>query len=198
MNAPIQAVYQTLQNLYAVLVNPVDGTVYNAVTPGWEAYNSGHWSQYAVALTEYAGSGYYRAAYPIASPTVLSTDLIYVRAGGTPALGDPPATSIGQSQGVNVGAAGNSWQGGQNFAATVRSQQVGAVSGTPASPLLIPTNLTNGQLNAYAGRAIIMTSGTLIQQASFITAYDGGTFILTINGFPSGSTPANLDTFIII
>lgn len=198
MNAPIQAVYQTLQNLYAVLVNPVDGTVYNTVTPGWEAYNSGHWAQYAVVLTEYAGSGYYRAAYPIAVPTVLSTDLIYVRAGGSPALGDPPATSIGQSQGVNVGAAGNSWQGGQNFGIATETQEVGLISGTPASPLLLPTNLTNNQLNAYAGAAIIMTSGVLVKQRSFVTAYDGTSFILTINGFPSGGTPANGDSFILI
>lgn len=198
MNAPIQSLYQTGQNLYAILINPVDGTVYNTVTPGWEAYNAGHWASYAVPLTEYAGSGYYRASYPIVVPTVLSTEAIYVRAGGSPVLGDAPATNLGQSQGVNVGAAANSWQGGQNFGAAVGSQQIGAVFGTPPSPTLITTNLTSNQLNAYAGRAIIMTSGTLIQQASFITAYDGVLFTLTINGFPSGSTPANGDTFIII
>lgn len=198
MNAPIQALYQTAQHLYAILVSPVDGTVWNQNTQLWETYNSGHWSQYAVPLTEYSGSGYYRATYPIASPSVLSTDIIYAQAGGSPTLGDPPATSIYQSQGANVGAAGNSWQAAQNFASTTGSQQIGAVFGTPPSALLITTNLTSIQTNTYAGRAIIMTSGILIQQASFITAYNGSTFVLTINGFPSGSTPANGDTFVII
>lgn len=198
MNAPIQALYQTGQNLYVILVNQVDGTVYNVVTPGWEVYNSGHWAQYAVALTEYAGSGYYRGVYPIASPTALSTEVIYARAGGSPTLGDTPVNNLAQSQGVNIAAAGNSWQAGQNMAAAVGSQQVGAVFGTPPSPTLITTGLTSTHTDAYAGRAIIMTSGALIQQAAFITAYNGSTFVLTINGFPSGGTPANGDTFVII
>lgn len=198
MNAPIEALYQTGQNLYAVLISPVDGTVWNQNTQLFEAYNSGHWSQYAVPLTEYSGSGYYRAAYPIASPTVLSTDVIYLRAGGSPTLGDSPATNLEQSQGVNIGAAANSWQAGQNMGIALGTQQVGAISGTPSSPTLLPTNLTNSHLDAYAGRAIVMTSGALIQQASFVTAYDQTLFILTITGFPSGATPANSDTFIII
>lgn len=197
MNAPIQSIYQTDQNLYAILISPVDGTVWNEQNSAWEAYNSGHWSQYAVTLTEYTGSGYYRAAYPIASPSVLSTDLIYVRSGGSPALGDVPASNITQSQGVNVGAVGNFWQSGQNMAFALGSQQIGAISGTPSTPTNLPTNLTSTHLNAYAGRAIIMTNGLLIQQASFVTAYDGAAN-LTIQGFPSGATPASADAFIII
>lgn len=197
MNAPIQAIYQTGQNLYAVLVSPVDGTVYNTVSLTWEVYNPGHWPQYAVALTEYTGSGYYRAAYPIASPTVLSSEVIYLRAGGSPVLGDTPATAIGQSQGANVAAAGNSWVAGQNFAESVGSQQQGSISGSPISPTTWLTSLVNTQVGAYAGRAIIMTSGILIQQAAFILNYDGAG-VLTINGFPSGGTPANSDTFIIV
>lgn len=197
MNGPLQALYQTGQNLYAVLISPVDGTVWNENTQLWESYASGHWSQYAIVLTEYTGSGYYRAAYPIASPTVLSTDLFFARNGGSPALGDTAVIS-NQSQGVNIGAAGNSWQAGQNMAYAVGSQQFGAISGTPASATLLPTNLTRTQTDSYAGRAIIMVSGTVAQEAAFITAYDGTTKILTINGFPSGLTPANTDTFIII
>lgn len=197
MNAPIQAIWQSGQDLYAILISQVDGTVWNQNTQAWESYNSGHWSQYAVPLTEYTGSGYYRGAYPIASPSMLSSEIIYVRSGGSPSLSDVPATNLIQSQGVNVAAAGNSWQAGQNFAFTVGTQQIGAISGTPASPTLLPTDLTSDQLDAYAGRAIIMTSGILIQQASYITMYDGAGN-LTIQGFPSASTPANSDTFIII
>lgn len=198
MNAPLQALYQTGSNLYAVLFNPVDGTVWNNITQLWVTYSAGAWANYAVTLTEYPSSGYYRAAYPIATPTVLSSDVVFVRAGGSPAVGDSPVTSIFQSQGANVAAAGNSWQAGQNMAAAVGSQQVGAIFGTPPSALILTTNLTNTHDDAYAGRAVIMTSGLLIQQAAFITAYDGTLFTLTINGFPSGATPANGNTFIIV
>lgn len=198
MNGPLEAVYQTSQNLYAVLVSPVDGKVWNENTQLWENYNSGHWSQYAVVMTEYSGSGYYRASYPIASPAVLSTDLIFARNGGSPALGDTPVTQVYHSQGENVGAVGNSWTSAQNMTYALGSQQLGSILGTPSSPTVLPTNLTSTETDAYAGRAVIMTGGTLIQQASFITAYDGTLFTLTINGFPSGGTPANGDTFIII
>lgn len=198
MNAPIQAIYQSGQHLYAILINPVDGSVYNTVTPGWEAYNSGHWAQYAVTLTEYPSSGYFRGVYPITVPAVLSTDVIYAQNGGSPALGDTLVTGIYQSQGVNVGAVGNAWQSGQNMGLALGAQQVGAIFGTPVSGTILVTNLTNTQTDAYAGAALIMTSGALVQQRCLITAYDGSTFTLTTNGFPSGLIPANNDTFIIV
>lgn len=197
MNAPIQAVYTTGMNLYSVLISPVDGKVWNETGQAWENYNSGHWSQYAVVLTEYSESGYYRASYPISSPSVLSTDLIFARNGGSPALGDTPVTNIYQSQGENVGAVGNSWTSAQNMAFALGSQQIGAISGTPTSDVLFATNLSSLQIDTYAGRALIMTSGVFIQQAAYITAYDGAGN-LTINGLPSGGTPSNGDTFIII
>ncbi len=197
MNAPIQGLYSTGQNLYAVLISNVNGYVWNQQDSAWEAYDAGHWSQYAIAMTEYSGSGYYRVAYPIASPTILSTDLVFVRGGGSPALGDSPAAAPYQSQGVNVGAVGNSWQAGQNMGLALGTQQVGIVGASPTATV-ITTNLTNDEDDAYAGRAIIMTSGDLIQQASPITGYDGTTFDLTITGFPSGLTPTAADTFIII
>lgn len=197
MNAPIQALYATANNLYAVLISPIDGKVYNTTLPGYETYNSAHWGAYAVPLTEYAGSGYYRAAYPVASPTFLSTDIIFVQNGGSPTLGDPPATSIYQSQGVNIAAAGNSWTAGQNMALAVGTQQTGSINGTPSSLVLLPTNLVSTQIGTYAGRTLIMISGQFIQEASLITQYDGAGN-LTIVGLPSGGTPASGDLFIII
>lgn len=197
MNAPLQVVFQTAQTVYAVLINPVDGTVWNNVTPGWEAYNAGHWAQYAVVLTEYPSSGYYRAVYPIAAPTVLTTDLYFSQAGGSPTVGDPAITGIQQSQGVNVAAAGNSLQAGKNFAAVTGSEQIGAISGTPGSATLLPTNLISNAPGTYASSAIRMTSGLLAQQTAFITGYDGAGS-LTINGFPSGATPADGDSFVIL
>jgi hypothetical protein len=198
MNAPIEALYQVGATLYAVLVSQVNGQVWNQTGQAWENYNSGHWSDYAVPLTEYSGSGYYRAAYPISAPTFLSSETIFVQAGGSPTLGDPPATSIYQSQGANIAAVGNNWGSAQNMSFALGTQQLGAISGTPATPFALPTNLTSAETDTYAGRAIIMTSGMLAQQASFITAYNGSTFVLTIQGFPSGGTPANMDTFVII
>lgn len=197
MNAPLQVVFQTAQTVYAVLINPADGTVWNNVTPGWEAYNSGHWAQYAVALAEYPSSGYYRAAYPIASPTVLTTDLYFSQGGGSPALGDPAITGVQQSQGVNVAAAGNSFPAGQNFAAVTGSEQVGAISVGPSTSTVLATDLSSTTPGTYAGSAIRMTSGALKQQTAFITGYDGAGNV-TINGFPGGGIPANGDAFVIL
>lgn len=198
MNAPIQSIYQTGQTLYAILISPVNGFVWNQMNQVFESYNSGHWSQYAIVMAEYSGSGYYRAAYPIAAPSVLTTDVIYVQGGGSPTLGDTPAANLYQSQGSNIGAVGNLWQSAQNMSFALGSQQIGSILGTPSTAVLLPTNLTNVHSDAYAGRVVIMTSGALIQQASPITAYDGVLFTLTIVGFPSGSTPSNGDTFIVI
>lgn len=198
MNAPIEVVYQTGQTIYSILISEEDGAAWNETDQVWETYNSGHWAKYAVHLTEYTGSGYYRAAYPIAAPSFLTTDLLFAQSGGSPALGDTPVTAIYHSQGENVAAAANSWTAAHNMGAALRTQQVGAISGTPPDATTLPTNLTNSSADAYAGRAIIMTSGALIQQASFITEYDGTTFTLTTSGFPSGGTPVNGDEFIII
>ena len=196
MNAPISALYQSGQNLYSVSISQVTGYFFNTVTPAYEVYASGHWSQYATALVEFTSSGIYQAAYPISSPSQLSTEVIFVRAGGSPALGDQPLLSY-QSQGVNVATALNSWTSGQNFGTAVSTQQIGAISGTPSSSTALPTNLVSTKVDAYAGRSIIMTSGLLIQQAAYILSYDGAGN-LVINGFPSAATPASSDTFIIV
>ncbi len=199
MNAPIQAVYTVGQNLYAVIFGNVDGKAWNQTDQVWEAYASGHWAKYAVALVEYANSGYYRATYPVPAGSLsqLTTEVIFLRAGGTPTLGDTPATGLYQSQGSNVGAVGNAWQSAQNMGNALGAEQAGAISGTPGSATLLPTNLASTAADAYAGAAIILTSGALIQQRSFVTGYDGAGN-LQIQGFPSGGTPANGDLFILV
>lgn len=200
MNAPIQAVYQVTQNLYAVIFNNDDGKVWNQTSQLWETYSSVNWVNYAVPLTEYTGSGYYRAAYPIPANLLasLTTELIYARAGAFPALGDTPASNLFQSQGANVAAVGNLWQPAQNMAKALGTQQLGAIVGTPATPYLLTTDLTSTEIDTYAGRTVLMTSGALNQQASRITAFDPGLNTLTILGFPSGVAPADTDTFVII
>lgn len=198
INAKIQALYATGNTLYAVLIDPETSKFYNNMMGAWEAYNPAHWGVYAVPMAEAAGSGYYSAFYPIPpNSQVLSTDIIYAQAGVSPTLGDVVASNIYASQGVNIGAVGNSAQAGQSMGFALGTQQVGAVNGTPGSPTLIPTNLANAQVGAYAGRAFIMASGVLAQQASLITGYDGAGS-LTIVPLPSGGTPASGDVFVIV
>ena len=195
-NAPITALYTSGQNLYSVTISLSTGDFYNVLNSVFEVYNSGHWSQYATVLSEFASSGIYQGVYPIAAPSSLSTEVIFVRAGGSPTLGDQPLTYY-QSQGVNVAAAANSWTAGANFGAAVGTQQIGAVNSTPSSSTVLPTNLSSTAVDAYAGRSVIMISGLLIQQAAYILSYDGEGG-LTINGFPSGGTPASGDSFLIV
>src|ERR1035437_7064019 len=128
-NAPIESVYQVGQTLYAVAINPVDGTVWRFDTSVWESFSAGHWASYAIPLSEYSGSGYYRAAYPITTPTVLATEVIYVQAGGTPTLGDVPATALGHSQGANVAAIGQSVPSANMLALRTGPRERGCESG---------------------------------------------------------------------
>lgn len=197
MNAPLQAIYQTGQSLYAILINPVDGTVWNEMNTAWEAYNSGHWSQYAISLTEYSGSGYYRAAYPITVPVVLSTDLIYVQSGGSPTLGDVPASNLGQSQGVNVAAIGQSVNGANNLSTTTNLMLAGSVIAGTLTPSSFPTNLTSSVNAAYQGRTCFFATGELINQVGNIIAYDGTSFTITVGG-PYTAAPSIGDIFIIV
>lgn len=197
MNVPITATYTVGATLYAVITSPA-GTFWNTISQTFEAFNAGNWAQYAVPMAEYPGTSYYSAAYPTGIAGVLTSELLFAQAGGSPALSDAPAFTVIQSQGKNVGAVGNLWQSAQNMAFSLGTQQLGAIVGTPVSSLVLPTNLTSTELDAYAGRAVIMTSGALAQQGSRINAYDNVLFTLTIVGFPSGGTPANTDTFVII
>lgn len=197
MKPPIQALYQTGSSLYAVLFNPDDGTVWNQNSQAWEAYNSSHWSQYAVALTEYAGSGYYRVAYPIAAPTVLTSEVIYAQGGGSPTLGDSPVAGPGQSQGANLGAVANNSLVPPNLALTLSSMIVGTVVAGVLTPSSFPTNLSSTTNAAYQGRICLFTSGALVNQVGNIIAYDGTTFTLGIGG-PYTAAPSIGDTFIII
>lgn len=197
MNVPITATYTVGATLYAVVVSPA-GTFWNTGSLTLETFSAGSWSQYAVPMTEYPGTSYYSAAYPAGITGVLTSELLFSQAGGSPSLSDAPAFTVIQSQGKNVGSVGNLWQSAQNMAFALGTQQLGAIVGTPTSGVLLPTNLTSTQLDAYAGRAVVMTSGVLFQQGSRINAYDPSLFTLTIVGFPSGHSPANSDTFIII
>ncbi len=197
MNSPIQATYQTGQALYAVLFNPDNDTVWNENDSVWEAYNSGHWAQYAVVLAEYSGSSYYRASYPITSPTVLSTEIIYLQGGGSPTLGDTAISGPYQSQGANLGAVAGSFQAPLNLERTLDGMLQGSVIAGTLTPSAFPTDLTSTTNAAYQGRVCLFLTGALIKQVGNVIAYDGTSFTLTVGG-PYTAAPSIGDKFIII
>ncbi len=70
-----------------------------------------------------------------------------------------------------------------------------AITGT-LSTTQMTTDLTEITDDHYNGRTIIWTSGVLIDQATNITDYDGGTKMLTFTAVTEG--PSNTDDFIIV
>ena len=200
MTFPLQVLAQIGTNVYAIVRSVVGGVrkywnpTLNTGAGGWEVYNSAHWAQYAIALTEDAGSGYYAANYPANISGVLTTEAYYSTA-TTPTLGDAPIAPLSQSQGDNVASIG----GDATVAATLQqalfSEQMSAAAGVPTASV-IPTNLANAQVNAFAGRSIIFTSGAAFQCAGRIVGYNPVNGVLTLAA-PLAAVPAASDTFII-
>ena len=191
---PIEAIYQTGVNLYVVLHNP-NGQVWNTNSQAWEAYNSAHWSNYAISLTEQTGSGYYSAAMPSGIGAVLPTEVTYVQAGGSPTLGDAPAF-VGQSQGTNVAAVVGDVQAADNLEQSLSSEVPGAAATGTLSLTQATTNLTNANAGAYRGRALLWISGALAGIAALITDYATAGGLLTFTPVPVA--PSNGDKFIIV
>ena len=181
---------------YAVIHHP-DGRVWNltlnAGAGGWEAYNSGHWSQYAIALTEQAGSGYYSATYPAAIVDVLTTEVLYLNA--TPTLGDVPAGGT-QTQGVSLAAVFGDASVATKMQTSLASMVRGAVAAGTLTTTSFTTNLTNPSANAYRGRSVLFATGDLAGQGGVISEYDPLTGKLTVTGaFTEAPTVA--DVFVI-
>lgn len=196
MSLPIQVTHAPGANLYVIIRRP-DGMVANNQTEAWEAYNQGNWSQYAVALTEQGASGYYRADLPdwIAAD-VLTTECVYIRAGGAPAVGDAPPIAMGQSQGVNVHQIAGDGTAPQNLEKSLSVMARAAVAAGAATNQACPTTLADTTDDVYVGRLIVFTSGALIRQVANVTAYDGDTKRITYA--PLTGAPAQGDTFIIV
>ena len=194
MSNPIETGYITGRTIYVVI--HYNGQVWNTGTNLFENYNSAHWANYAISLNEQSGSGYYSASYPsqIAAGT-LSTEVIYQQTGGSPALGDT-IIGLGASQGVNMMQVAYDQNAVLNFQKSASTiVQATAVTGT-LSTTQMTTNLTVAVNDFYVGRIIIWTSGSLQNQATNITAYDGATKKLTFTAVTSA--PANNDTFVIV
>lgn len=198
---PIETLYITGSTMYVVIHGLVLGVAkvwnptLNAGLGAWDTFNGANWAQYAIAMTEDSGSGYFQAAYPTAIEGVLTTDVMYIQGGGSPTLGDTPLTST-RSQGNNVAAVAASVQAALNMGASTGSMQTGAFSGIPTASIL-PTALTSTTDDQYLGRVLIVTSGVAINQVQYITAYDGTTKTITLAS-PLVTAPVAADTFVII
>lgn len=201
-NLPLALLYTSGSTLYALVHGVVSGVekvwnpTLNTGAGGWENYNSAHWAQYAVALTEQTGSGYYSATYPANIDGVLTTEAVYVQGGGSPTLGDNPATGLLSSQGQNVTGVARESVAAENLREALVSEQKGLVAAGPTLSL-IPTDLESTQLGAYAGRSVLFTSGPANQVAARITGYNPTAGILTLAA-PLPVLPEEGDSFIIV
>ncbi len=199
----IQAVYQTGFNLYAVLHNPITGQVWNVGTSAFETFTSGNWANYAIALAEQTGSGYYSAPFPgaailAAAGAVLMTEAIYVRAGATPAIGDIPAMNLQQSQGVSVASILGNYTPLFNMLVALSTEEVLSVSSVPSSTQIIPTAIPSANADNYIGRALIFSpTGAAAGQAYRISGYDQSTGAFTLSA-PLLTTPAASDQFVVV
>ena len=194
---PVETTYSSGSTLYAV-IHHTDGRVWNDITELWEAFDDSKWVQYSIPLTEQGASGYYRAAYPAGAAGVLTTEVVYNQAGGSPGTVDAPATGVGQSQGVDVAAIKTNVVSASNLEQSLSSMIQGAVTAIGTSTASkIYTDLSDAAANVYQGRIIIFTSGVLIRQVANILSYDETDNFLTVAG-PFTAAPALADTFIIV
>lgn len=193
MSALIEESYQTGQTLYAVVRSA--GQIWNTNTLAFENYASGHWTQYAIAMTEQVPTQYYSASYPSQITGVLTTECVYVQSGVSPATTDQ-MIGQGQSQGANILSISGSVQAALNLLASLLTIINGAVTSGTLSTTQMSTNLGSATNNYLNGRVIIWTSGVLLGQAAAITAYNGTTKVLTFTGVTNA--PSAADTFIII
>lgn len=196
MRFPIETVNQSGLSLYVVIHNP-DGRVWNTTLNSgagdWQVYNSGNWAQYAIALVEQSGSGYYKATYPAGIGAVLTTEVIYANA--SPTLGDAPQ-GVAQSQGSNIAAVDGDADAQTSLQRSLASMVRGKVIAGTLTAKAFSTDVVNANSNAFAGRALYFATGTLAGQGSTITGYNTSTGVITLSG-PFTGAPAVNDTFVI-
>lgn len=200
---PIETSGPTGLSLYAIIINTdpesadlgkVWNKTLNAAVGGWEVYNSGHWAQYAIALVEYSGSGYYRGTSPAAIGTAFTTEVLYANA--TPTLGDAVYAGPAQSQGVSIAAVNGDSDVAASFARSLASMARGTVIAGTVGAAAFTTDLVNAQVNAYKGRACYFATGNLAGQGGIVSAFDPSTGLITIAGTFTVA-PAVDDVFII-
>jgi hypothetical protein len=195
---PIETVFSSGSNLYAV-IHHADGRIWKEIAQEWQDYNDANWLSYGVALTEQGASGYYRSNFPAgAVGDFLTTEVVYNQAGVYPALGDAPATGIGQSQGVDVAAIAKSCLAAQRLALSLGGMVVGAVtSAISPTALSFSTDLPSIKNNTYQGRLILWATGALKDEVGNISASAAANGKVVVNG-PFTEAPGVADAFIIV
>ncbi|MDD5301485.1 MAG: hypothetical protein PHS14_00135 [Elusimicrobia bacterium] len=197
-NPIIECVNATGLTVYAAQINRLTGEWWNTSgTPAWEAFNAAHWADYAVALTEAAGSGYYWAARPAGVAGALVSDVFYSQAGGSPAIGDAPPFNLLHGEGENVAAIdADPAVAPQNLAAAVGTEIQGTVAAGTITNTAFPTNVTGYTNNLLVGRTLIFLTGTLAKAAVPILSYNGSTGVIGVG--PLVGAPTVADTFLIV
>jgi hypothetical protein len=195
---PLEIVFTTGSHVYAIIRGVIGGVrkywnpTLNTGAGGWEVYNSAHWSQYAIALTEDASSGYYAASFPVGISGVITSESYYNNA--APTLGDAAISSISYSQGRNANGVGADPVAAANAQQAFGSELAFAATATPTNQV-IPTTLTTAQALASVGRALIMTSGAAINCAARVIGASGSTLTLA-STLPA--LPVATDTGVIV
>lgn len=202
MTSTIEVIYQSGAELYAMIRRRSDGyawnTALNSGDGGFEAWNAGNWAQYAIALTEQASSGYYVGAYPIAIGAAFTSEVFYVRAGGSPASSDAPPFNLLLSQGQGIAAVRGDGQAAVNMANALSAQAVGAAVGSPPSAASVTTTLEETVDDTFLGRTILWVTGAMAKQGARISGYNGTTKVMSVLAWPSTLTPSDGDTFVIL
>jgi hypothetical protein len=168
MSGEIQIDHPTGANLYA-RVRDATGLAWNTATPGFEAFNATHWTNYAIALTERGSSGEYVGNFPAAAAGVY-TVTVYLRAGGSPAVGDR-----------SVGTGKIEWSGTAEVPLSTRSTFAGGAVASVTAPVTLPTPAPTG----YGGPSIQPATGT-VQASPTPTA-----MTFAISAVSTTTTPTN-------
>lgn len=69
------------------------GQIYNTGTSAFESFNSAHWSQYTIAMTEAVPAGDFLGNMPVVAADLYTIE-IHLQLGGSPAIGDISEGSI--------------------------------------------------------------------------------------------------------
>jgi len=105
MSAIIECISQTGQTLYSTIHNS-SGQLWNTSGLAFENYNSAHWSNYVISLTEQSPTGYYTAAFPSQVSAGKYTEVFYQGLGATtdPVIGNSSIYWNGSIEEQGIGA----------------------------------------------------------------------------------------------
>lgn len=191
MTFPIEVGYPVSgATLYAIIHTKIDDDrmVWNFIDQEWQAWDAVAWAEFAVPLTEEAGSGYYAANLPDGIGNgVLTTEIVYRQNGGSPAQGDT-LIGVGQSQGTNICTINSSGDAAINMAQAAGAEARGEAQAGTLTVNAMTTNLGHEVANAYTGRTVIWIGGALDGVAARILSYTPGTGLLVYSTIPTAPT----------